>query len=124
MAKENLLPNLDLLLSLPQSFPVITHRHLQNSSVPKLPTYQLRSLRVTQYKRHRVMFFERRSQDGERAARYDFRVLVVDQVPYGPYVPVRQPGRAGRIWLQSQKSEGNILGALVGVPEVARENNL
>ena len=30
--------------------------------------------------------------DGKRAARYDLRVLVMDQVPYGPYVPVRQPG--------------------------------
>ena len=29
--------------------------------------------------------------DGEGAARYDLRVLVMDQVPYGPYVPVRQP---------------------------------
>ena len=29
--------------------------------------------------------------DGKRAARYDLRVLVMDQVPYGPYVPVRQP---------------------------------
>ena len=29
--------------------------------------------------------------DGKRAARYDLRVLVTDQVPYGPYVPVRHP---------------------------------
>ena len=29
--------------------------------------------------------------DGKSAARYDLRVLVMDQVPYGPYVPVRQP---------------------------------
>ena len=29
--------------------------------------------------------------DGKGAARYDLRVLVMDQVPYGPYVPVRQP---------------------------------
>jgi len=28
---------------------------------------------------------------GEGAARYDLRVLVMEQVPYGPYVPVRQP---------------------------------
>ena len=32
-----------------------------------------------------------RGWDGEGAARYDLRVLVMDQVPYGPYVPVRQP---------------------------------
>ena len=30
-------------------------------------------------------------RDGEGAARYDLRVLVMDQVPYGPNVPVRQP---------------------------------
>ena len=30
-------------------------------------------------------------RDGECVARYDLRVLVMDQVPYGPYVPVRQP---------------------------------
>ena len=29
--------------------------------------------------------------DGKGAARYYLRVLVMDQVPYGPYVPVRQP---------------------------------
>ena len=29
--------------------------------------------------------------DGEGAARCDLRVLVMDQVPYGPYVPVRHP---------------------------------
>jgi hypothetical protein len=93
--------------------------------------------------------------DGKGATRYDLRVLVMDQVPYGwPLRPCQatrctplytslphfgrlgknisrklyktrnQSGRAGRIWLQLQKSEGNILGALVGVPEVARENNL
>ena len=29
--------------------------------------------------------------NGEGAARYDLRALVMDKVPYGPYAPVKQP---------------------------------